>query len=298
MKKVFALGLALSGLFISCEDNGGYETTETGLSYKFHTQVEGSQKPNEGDVVQLNVYFKAADDSVMFDSKSNAPDGSGTIDFMIGKSSFAGSFEEAVLMMGVGDSASFQINADSFYLKTFRAPELPSNIQPGSDLTFEVKLVSIVKTKDQLAKENEERMKQQQEIMEKRKSLEPQEIEAYLSENNVKVKPTESGIYFLKQSKGSGEQVVEGKTVQVNYTGKLLDGTVFDTSEGKPEPFAFQVGTPQIIPGWNEVLKTMKVGGKATVLIPSSMAYREYGAGQVIMPYTPLIFDIEVVSLK
>lgn len=99
---------------------------------------------------------------------------------------------------------------------------------------------------------------------------------------------------------GTGDREVKaGDTVSVQYTGKLTDGTVFDsTSKRNNEPFAFTVGAGQVIKGWDQGLLGAKVGEKRTLTIPSDMGYGAAGAGGVIPPNATLVFDIEVVSIK
>ena len=95
---------------------------------------------------------------------------------------------------------------------------------------------------------------------------------------------------------GTGAEAVPGKTLTVNYTGKLDNGTVFDTSVGK-QPFVFTLGAGQVIPGWEQGLQGMKVGGKRTLTIPPTLGYGEQGAGQ-IPPNSTLTFDIELLDVK
>ncbi len=95
---------------------------------------------------------------------------------------------------------------------------------------------------------------------------------------------------------GTGAAAKDGDQITVDYTGKLQDGTVFDTSVGKT-PFQFTLGAGQVIPGWDQGLLGMKVGGKRTLTIPPSLAYGEQGAGGVIPPNATLIFDVELISI-
>ncbi len=95
---------------------------------------------------------------------------------------------------------------------------------------------------------------------------------------------------------GTGAAAKDGDQITVNYTGKLQDGTVFDSSVGKT-PFQFTLGAGQVIPGWDQGLLGMKVGGKRTLTIPPSLAYGEQGAGGVIPPNATLIFDVELISI-
>ena len=96
---------------------------------------------------------------------------------------------------------------------------------------------------------------------------------------------------------GTGAAAKAGDTLSVNYTGKLQDGTVFDTSVGKT-PFEFQLGSGQVIPGWDKGMVGMKVGGKRTLVIPPELAYGAQGAGSTIPPNATLTFDIELLAIK
>ncbi|ALK98188.1 peptidylprolyl isomerase [Massilia sp. WF1] len=102
---------------------------------------------------------------------------------------------------------------------------------------------------------------------------------------------------------GSGKEAAAGNTVVVNYTGWLYapdapqkHGAQFDSSIGR-EPFSFQLGGGQVIPGWDQGVQGMKVGGKRTLIIPASLGYGEQGAGP-IPPNSNLIFDVELLDVK
>lgn len=120
----------------------------------------------------------------------------------------------------------------------------------------------------------------------------------FLLENGkrVEVKTTPSGLQFEVLKEGTGAQPTAGDRVTVHYTGKLIDGTVFDSSVDRGEPATF--GVTQVIPGWVEALQLMKAGAKWRLFIPSALAYGPQGAGGVIGPNQTLIFDVELISVE
>ncbi len=96
---------------------------------------------------------------------------------------------------------------------------------------------------------------------------------------------------------GTGSPAASGNTITVNYTGMLTDGKVFDTSVGK-QPLTVVIGTGQVIPGWDQGILGMRVGGKRRLIIPADLAYGQKGAAGVIPPNSPLIFDIQLLDVK
>ena len=106
------------------------------------------------------------------------------------------------------------------------------------------------------------------------------------------------GIEILLDIPGSGPKVVNHSKVSVHYRGTLEDGTEFDSSFKRNQPFVFQIGIRQVIPGWEIGLMNMRVGGKRKIKIPPELGYGEKGAGELIPPNATLIFDVEIISIQ
>ncbi len=110
------------------------------------------------------------------------------------------------------------------------------------------------------------------------------------------MKKTKSGLFHLIENKGNNDFPSTGSTVSVHYTGKLLDGTIFDSSYQRNNPISFVLGKGQVIEGWDEGLLKMAKGGSGKFVIPSNLAYGENGAGGIIPPNSTLIFDLELID--
>lgn len=123
-------------------------------------------------------------------------------------------------------------------------------------------------------------------------------------ENKVDVVENNESITMNEELKiedlvvGTGEEAIAGKNISVHYTGTLIDGTKFDSSKDRNMPFEFTLGAGQVIQGWDQGFKGMKVGGKRKLTIPASMGYGSQGAGGVIPPNATLIFEVELLDVK
>ena len=110
-------------------------------------------------------------------------------------------------------------------------------------------------------------------------------------------KITESGLKYEDLMAGDGDVAAAGQSVSVHYTGWLTDGSKFDSSVDRNEPFSFMLGKGMVIRGWDEGVQGMKVGGKRKLTIPAQLGYGAAGAGGVIPPNATLVFDVELLAI-
>jgi len=116
-------------------------------------------------------------------------------------------------------------------------------------------------------------------------------------ETSGEYETTPSGLKYKDIVEGTGASPQPGDTVIVHYTGRLEDGTKFDSSRDRSQPFSFKLGVGRVIKGWDEGIATMKVGGQRELVIPPELAYGDRGAGGVIPPNATLVFDVELLRI-
>ncbi|MBE7520384.1 MAG: FKBP-type peptidyl-prolyl cis-trans isomerase [Thermoflexaceae bacterium] len=109
---------------------------------------------------------------------------------------------------------------------------------------------------------------------------------------------TASGLKYEDKVVGTGASPQKGQRVSVHYTGRLVDGTKFDSSLDRGQPFSFVIGVGGVIAGWDEGVATMKVGGKRLLYIPAALGYGSRGAGGVIPPNADLVFEVELLGVQ
>lgn len=109
---------------------------------------------------------------------------------------------------------------------------------------------------------------------------------------------TSTGLQYEDLQEGTGAEAMIGQTVSVHYTGWLTDGTKFDSSVDRGQPFQFPLGARRVIAGWDEGVAGMKVGGKRKLTIPPSLGYGVRGAGGVIPPNATLVFDVALLDVR
>ncbi len=261
-----------------------YKKTSSGLSYSIAKANKGPRL-KEDDIVYLQLKYNTSKDSMVFNSWKMG----GPIQLKMTKPSFKNDLMAGLSMLTVGDSAQFLINADSLFSKTFGATR-PDFIEAGSFLTFTVKIEKI--TTEAVLKADEIKVQKENEMKE------TVDIEKYIADNKLTPAKTSSGLMYIISEPGTGAAAEAGKTVKVHYTGRLLNGTKFDSSLDRNDPIEFVLGRGMVIKGWDEGIALLKVGGKALLIIPSNLAYGSRGAGGAIPPFAPLTFEVELVSVQ
>lgn len=267
---------------------------------------KGGPTIKEGDVISLQGVIKNDADSVM----SSTFDAGHPASFMVPKPQFKGDLMSSIQMLSEGDSAVIKINVDTMSKKSGQ-PKPPGF--KGKYYTYSIRIVKVFsKGKAEADSTFQKRVSAYfKGISDKAKADEPASIKKYIADKKLNVITTPSGLNYVITTQGTGIKPAVGDTSVVNYTGTFLNGKVFDTSveevakkanklqPGRPyKPAPIPVGVHGVIAGWDEALQLLPKGSKATLVIPSSLGYGEQGMQGAIAPFTPLVFDIEVVDVK
>lgn len=283
LNKSLLLLAFLSGNAAFAQQKVAFQKTATGLEYRIYRNG-GKTKPVAGDLIKTILVYTNHKDSVLYDSRISRPENV----FELLAPTFKGSLEEGMLMMAIGDSAIFRVSADSIYAKTFKTPR-PKYVKKGSKLTFRIKLLGI-KTKESLDQRTPEQIEKDNEV---RRLAEPQLIKDFVKLNGITEQPTESGLYFIERQAGSGPAVTKTCKVKIVYHCTTLDGAVIDTQSN---PIEIDMSLGKITKGMEEGLLKMSMGSKATLIIPSALAFGKRKISTV-QPYTTLIYDMEVIEV-
>ncbi|MBO6024240.1 MAG: FKBP-type peptidyl-prolyl cis-trans isomerase [Bacteroidales bacterium] len=295
-----ALAMLMLGTMSACTEQSpypGYKKSDTGLYYQFFTQNKEAEQPKVGDLVDLRIFAAVNDTSIIVANTENT--------LQIEEPKFAGDFYEALTMMHKGDSASFIVNIDSTFIKWFHQPSLPAEFQSTDVMRFEVRLDDFYPESEYATRLSAKIKKESDARIEKMKADHPEEtataaqqLTEYLAKNKIEVEPTASGLYYVMTQEGNGEKPEPGQMVQVHYTGKLLDGTLFDSSVERGQPISIPIGVGQVIPGWDEGIMMMSKGEKGVLYIPYYLAYGDRQAGDKITPFSNLMFEVELVDIQ
>lgn len=299
------IGLLLV-LCVACDKS----ERETPSGLKYRVLKEGNGVPvNVGEVLTFNFIFKDSKDSVWRNTYENdfppyiiMPDTVG----MKGEDGMT----QMLRVLTPGDSVVLDISIKDFFKDIVRQP-----IPPGFDTT----LIFTYQIKAENSMPRDSFMTYQREFYEKKQKEQTGKdsaaIESYLAKNNLTAQKTESGVYYVITKPGIGENGKPGQFAKVNYTGYTLEGKYFDTSDKAvamekglydPQreqflpygPYDVTIDRSQVIKGWHEALKVLNKGAKATIFVPSALAYGPQRKGEIIKENEVLIFDLEVTDLK
>jgi peptidylprolyl isomerase len=235
-------------------------TTASGLKYKV-TEIGSGRKVEIGDKVSVH-YTGKLTNGTKFDSSK---DRNQPFSFKVGGGQVIRGWDEGLALLNIGDKATLTIPPSIGY-----GERDMGTIPPNSTLVFDIEVLD---------------------------ASTPVKAAPY----DVKGKDTlttDSGLKYIIVKKGDGARAENGKTVDVHYTGYLMDGKTFDSSVERGEPISFPLGQGMVIKGWEEGIALMHVGDKMRLLIPSDLAYGPNGAGGVIPPNATLIFDVELMNVK
>jgi peptidylprolyl isomerase len=236
-------------------------TTASGLQYVIIEEGSG-ETPQPGDIVEVH-YSGTLVDGTKFDSSYDRGE---PIRFPLGLGQVIPGWDEGIALLKVGSKAKLVIPSELAYGERGAGGVIP----PDATLIFEVELVDILPG--------------------------PPKAPGQVAEADFTT--TGSGLQYYDFEVGEGQSPENGQTVVVHYTGWLEDGTMFDSSLMRGEAFEFPIGQGRVIPGWDEGVGSMKIGGKRQLVIPAELAYGERGAGGVIPPNAVLIFEVELLAIR
>ena len=293
------VAMLLLGTMCACGEKSpypGFKKNQNGLYYNFIEKNEGAL-PQIGDLLEVFFACTVNDTAVIFPAMENV--------IQLQESQFPGDLFEGLAMMHKGDSALFIVNIDSTFKKMMGHPQLPEGFTSTDVMRFNIRVNDFYPESEyakhmalKVKKVNEERTAKMKEEHAEETATAAQELAEYLAKNKIEVEPTESGLYYVMTEEGNGEEPEAGQVVKVHYTGKLLDGTVFDSSVERGEPISIPIGIGRVIPGWDEGIMMMSKGEKGVLYVPYYLGYGDRGAGGDIKPFANLIFDVELIDFE
>lgn len=270
---LFILSISFLLALGACQNQSEYKKTKNGLEYVFHQKEDTGNKGKLGDYYLFDLIVKTSKDSVISSSyESGSPS-----KFIRRKSLYPGDIYEALAMCAVGDSMSFKLRADSFYMShQFGYPDF---LPKGEILTFTVKMREILSPMGfKLKMFNEE--------------LDAMEL--FISKKGWKVQTdASSGIkYEILKKVDSGKKIENGDKVAISYFYYYLNDQIIARSK-EGEPWAFTVGDPNHIEGLSQLLKLCKKGEKVRAVLPFSTAFGDAGRA-AIPPYSTIVLELDI----
>jgi len=273
---------------IACDNMSrypGYKQAEHGIYYKLHKIGENPAKAVAGDYITVNLEYSTTGDSSFF---------KGLRKLQVRDPAFEGDIDECFAMLAEGDSASFILNADDFFVKTLRDVR-PRFIPAGGSVIIRMGIRDI-QTEKEYENEKEAFLSWIEDFGDYEKVL----LKQYISSGKLPVSPLPSGLLYLNLRPGKGKKIQQGDTVTVNYEGRFLNGKFFDSTIRRRQPFQFVYGTEwQVIKGLEEAIGMMREGERSVFILPSEMGFGNQGSSTgIVPPYTSLIFEVEILKVS
>ncbi|MEQ1746126.1 MAG: FKBP-type peptidyl-prolyl cis-trans isomerase [Saprospiraceae bacterium] len=278
---LFTALAAATVLATSCQNEG--IKTEHGHRFVNHTNKSG-QKPQPGETVMVQSYVWIGD-SLMTSTQKNF---GGPREYeLYTKDALpkrVPAIYDAILLMVEGDSATVYEPIDTFLQKF-----VPPSLKDAKEVRHELVLVDIITKAD---KEKAQAEAEAKYLSVQNKTQET--VKSYTAGTLAGVTTLGSGLKMLVEDKGNGDKIKSGEQVRVHYYGCLTNGTPFDNSYQRGEPYPYPAGVGQMIPGFDEGVMQLNHGGKAILIIPAKLGYGEQAAGP-IPPNSELVFYVEVL---
>ncbi|HFB99997.1 MAG TPA: hypothetical protein ENJ53_04255, partial [Phaeodactylibacter sp.] len=300
--KLIILSLFIFGLFAPVfsqnlqtyfqENDLHPESSSKNFFFTIENKGKG-RKAKTGDYVKIRYKGMLLDGTVFDQTEENDP-----FVFRLGHRQVIKGWDEGLQEFRAGGNGTLFLPAEMAYGKMGISDVIPSN----SDLIYEIELLEIMDSKQYNQYMKQQELKAKKEFEAKKKAqfaADKKAIQQYASKNKMKIKRLPCGVSYLLKKKGKGKTIQAGDHLKVHYEGRLLDGTLFDSSlDG--EPFEFVFGKGKTIEGWEEGLKKFKRGSVGWLLIPSKLAYgpRPIHEGKINIPANSvLIFKIKIVDV-
>lgn len=305
-KKMYLTMLLASAGVISCNQGGSEVITDSGMKYT--VLKAGSEEIPAGSMMLVSFVAMDANDSVWMDSRPDGmPRPTRKLDSISTLSQ--GGLEEVLFYMKEGDSILCEVPIEKIYGNR----PLPASMTKDSFLTVGIKIEEAMDEEAFQAYSIEMRAKQIEinaKKVEEQLTVDIDLIDAYLTENSIEAQKTESGLRYVITQEGQGEHVQSGQKIRANYAGHVLNAAFFDTcieevarkeglyQEGRTyEPYPTVIGQGAVIRGWDEAFQLMNTGSKATLYIPSGLAYGPRARSAKIPANAILVFDVELVEI-
>lgn len=287
----WVMALSLAVFASSCKK--GFKTTDSGLRYKLVEDMDTGQVAGIGGYLKFNLIMKTSDTVLTDTYKEGEPS-----EFVIPEPTYKGCIFEGLAMLSAGDSAIFEVRADSLFEKSFQGM-MPPFLKGDDTIVLHFKVLDS-RDKDGFELMKKERqaenaLKMQKQLDEEKKQLTDAATRLGVADS---LRTLPSGLMYTIVKPTNGKSAKQGDEVGFYYKGTLLNGEEFDSNIGGKEPLKTVVGQGGLIQGWLEVLDKIKLGEKWMLFVPSNLAYGDRGAGEKIGPNTPLIFEMELASIK